>query len=123
MKVCRYCKKDYPESYFGVALTTKDKIYRRHKCKFCYQSMKNVLKLKYKEWITKYKRDKKCKICKIDDPRVLEFHHIDKAKKEFTISVAYYNRVGLDKIMQEIKKCDILCANCHRKTHWQENNW
>jgi hypothetical protein len=82
-----------------------------------------VLKKKYKDWITEYKKNHRCSNCGVDDPRVLEFHHIDKTQKDFTISVAYYNRVGLDKIMQEIKKCDILCANCHRITHWEENGW
>ena len=120
MKECRYCKKSYPESYFGVALTTKEKVYRRHKCKFCYQATKNVLKGKYGDWIQDYKRKNKCNICKIDDPRVLEFHHLDKKQKDFSISFAYFNRMGLDSIRQEIKKCVILCANCHRIMHWQE---
>lgn len=123
MKECRYCKKVYPESLFGIALTTKDKIYYRHKCKFCYQSTKNILKKKYKDYISEYKVKKKCSDCGNGDHRVLEFHHRDKSEKEFSISFAYDNRYGINKIMEEIKKCDILCANCHRIRHWQENRW
>lgn len=123
MKTCKYCGKEYPESYFGVALTTKNKVYRRHKCKFCYQKNKDRLKLKYKIWVQNFKKLNKCSKCGNDDPRVLEFHHRDRAKKDFSISVAFYNRMGLDSIRREIKKCDILCANCHRVLHWEENKW
>lgn len=123
MKQCRYCHNFYPEDYFGVALTTENKIYRRHKCKFCYQKVKNVLKDKYKKLIIDYKMENGCSDCGNKDYRVLEFHHLDKKQKDFNISVAYYNRVGMEKIRQEIKKCVILCANCHRITHWVENKW
>lgn len=123
MKECRYCKKSYPESFFGVALTTENKVYYRHKCKFCYQNTKNILKGKYKDWLQNYKKTCKCKVCKTDDYRVLEFHHLDKNQKDFSISFAYNNRVGLERMKREIEKCDILCANCHRITHWEENGW
>ena len=123
MKLCRYCKKEYPESYFGVALTTKDKVYRRHKCKFCYRVTKRALRKKYQDWLLNYKKETKCKRCKIDDYRVLEFHHVDGKTKDFSIANARDNNLSLDRIKQEIKKCVILCANCHRITHYEENNW
>lgn len=119
MKLCRYCKREYPESYFGVALTTKDKVYRRHKCKFCYLDTKKIRKNRNREWLASFKKGKVCSKCGISDFRVLDFHHIDPSKKEFSISFNYLN-LGIDKIMQEIKKCDILCANCHRITHYEE---
>ena len=123
MKECRYCKKSYPDSYFGVALTTENKIYKRHKCKFCYQKTKGVLRKKNGKWLSEYKKENGCKLCRIKDPRVLEFHHTDKNKKDFSISFAQTNRFGIEKMKQEIKKCVILCANCHRIVHWQENDW
>ncbi len=123
MKECRYCKKSYPESFFGVALTTKEKVYRRHKCKYCYQKAKNELRHRHGKFISEYKSKNGCEICGLSDSRVLEFHHRDPKSKEFTIAIAYYNRVGIDKIMEEIKKCAILCANCHRVTHYEENGW
>ncbi len=123
MKECRYCKKSYPENFFGIALTTKDKIYYRHKCKFCYQNAKNILKGKNKDWLQKYKKDSKCGVCGINDHRVLEFHHLDRKDKDFSISFMFNNRFGLEKMKAEIKKCVILCANCHRITHWEENGW
>lgn len=123
MKLCRYCKKEYPESYFGVALTTKDKIYYRHKCKFCYQDTKKKLRRKNQDWLLNFKKEGKCKICGNDDYRVLEFHHLDGKTKDFSISHMRNNSFSLEKMRQEIKKCAILCANCHRISHWKENGW
>lgn len=123
MKQCRYCKKDYPESYFGVSLTTEDKVYYRHKCKFCYQTTKRTLRRKNQDWLLNYKREAKCNKCGIGDYRVLEFHHVDGKGKDFSIAFARNNSFSLERIKQEIKKCVILCANCHRITHWEENGW
>jgi ribosomal protein S27E len=44
----------------------------------------------------------------------LEFHHKDPGKKDF--GVGKYSG-GWEKIRQEIEKCDLLCANCHREAH------
>ena len=122
MKQCRYCKKSYPESYFGVALTTKNKVYKRHKCKFCYLETKRIRKDNHREWLKNFKKSSVCNKCGVADYRVLEFHHLNEKEKDFSISFNYLN-LGLDKIKQEIKKCVILCANCHRITHYEENGW
>lgn len=120
MKLCRYCKKSYPESDFGVALTTAKKVYRRHKCRFCYRLTKHALKDKYHDWLNSYKKEHKCSKCKIADYRVLEFHHLNSREKEFSISESFYNNFGLERIRKEVAKCVILCANCHRILHSEE---
>ena len=54
--------------------------------------------------------------CKISDVRVLDFHHVNGQNKSFTLG--YFRRsVGFDRIEQEVKKCEVLCANCHRIFH------
>jgi hypothetical protein len=123
MKQCRYCKKLYPESYFGVALTTETKVYYRHKCKFCYQLTKRELRKKNQNWLLNFKKEGKCSMCNNEDYRALEFHHINSKQKDFSISYMRNNSFSLEKMKEEIKKCVILCANCHRITHWQENSW
>lgn len=56
----------------------------------------------------------KCILCNYDKSmRALEFHHINAEEKEFLISD--YN--DLDSILQEIRKCALLCANCHGEVH------
>jgi len=48
----------------------------------------------------------------------LEFHHIDPIKKEFTLSQVRLCKMT-DKIKEELDKCLLLCANCHREVHEQ----
>ncbi len=122
MKECRYCNKFYPESEFGIALTTKKKIYRRHKCRTCYYETKQKLRDKYRQWLVDYKKKYQCSDCGITDYRVFEFHHPHNKEKEFTIANAFYNHYGIERIKREIKKCVIICANCHRIFHHQERN-
>jgi len=118
-KNCEYCNNYYPESKFGISLTTSKKIYRRNKCNKCYRKTKNELRKKYRKWITDYKKNKKCDICGIKDFRVLEFHHKNNLEKKFSIGNSLTNSCGIEKIKKEISKCKILCANCHRILHFK----
>ncbi len=59
----------------------------------------------------------KCQICGYDRcPEALEFHHRDETGKDFGISDKGYTR-SWSRIKQEIEKCLLLCANCHREVH------
>ena len=46
----------------------------------------------------------------------LEFHHLDSTHKDFGISSKGYTR-SWTKISEELDKCLLLCANCHREVH------
>ena len=52
-------------------------------------------------------------------PNILEFHH--KKEKEFSIGEVVTNGYGFLKIEKELKKCLVVCANCHRKIHYKYN--
>lgn len=47
----------------------------------------------------------------------MDFHHIDESSKSFSIqtNAANYSK---EKLQEEIDKCIILCATCHRFYHW-----
>lgn len=64
----------------------------------------------------RYLAKKGCEICGIKDPRVLEFDHIDPSKKKATVSILLSQGFtwGSDRVRKEVKKCRILCSNCHR---------
>ena len=115
-KQCLYCHQWYPENSFGVALTTKKKVFRRRKCKYCYRETKQILIRKYHTWLNDCKIQQGCKRCGITDKRVLDFHHKDENDKLFTIG-GFRRSVGIERIKKEIKKCEIYCANCHRIRH------
>lgn len=63
-----------------------------------------------------YKKSLKCIHCGESNHLVLQFHHPDLEKKEFAISTKRRNH-SFEKLMIEINKCLVLCANCHILEH------
>ena len=62
-------------------------------------------------------KGRKCEICGYSRcVDALEFHHIGRTKKDFGISEKGYTR-SWGKVKEEIDKCLLLCANCHREAH------
>ena len=56
-----------------------------------------------------------CTICSYNKTNsALEFHHIDDFEKDFNISSKMSSWKRIEK---ELKKCVLLCANCHREVH------
>ena len=54
-----------------------------------------------------------CMDCGEEDSRVLQFHHRDPAAREADIiSISSFPR-----LLRELEKCDLVCANCHIKRH------
>ena len=77
-----------------------------------YQDVKNSRE-RLKERIV-YVMGGKCQCCGYNKCQsALELHHINPQEKEFTVS-ANTNR-SWQSIVQEIKKCTLVCANCHRE--------
>ena len=58
-----------------------------------------------------------CSRCGYDKcVEALEFHHLDASQKDFGISSKGYTR-SWQKVREEIEKCVLVCANCHRELH------
>lgn len=51
-------------------------------------------------------------------PCQFDFHHLDPKHKEFNLS----ERISEEQAMEELKKCVLLCANCHRMRHYGDKN-
>lgn len=77
--------------------------------------------LKNREWTEEFKCKLACALCGERHPSCLEFHHRDPSEKdgEVSIALAHWSK---EKLEAEIAKCDVLCANCHRKHHWRERS-
>jgi len=61
-----------------------------------------------------------CSSCGERDPSCLDFHHRDSSEKLFNIYGAVKGTSRAE-ILSEIEKCDVECANCHSKLHWDES--
>lgn len=56
-----------------------------------------------------------CGYCKCNE--ALEFHHLDPSIKEFSFGSLRANIKGWATIVEELRKCIMVCANCHREIH------
>jgi hypothetical protein len=72
--------------------------------------------LKKRQWLQDYKKTLKCNRCPESHPACLDFHHRDPTQKEFLIS--QIPQANLQRLIEELAKCEVLCANCHRKHHY-----
>lgn len=46
-----------------------------------------------------------------------DFHHIDPTQKDYQLDMRTLSNNRMDKLLTEVKKCKLLCANCHRELH------
>lgn len=56
-----------------------------------------------------------CSLCDEKNIVCLDFHHLDRKTKEISLAQAGTHGWSNDRILKEIKKCVVLCSNCHRK--------
>lgn len=96
--------------------------YLRNKKKINKRS--NKRRIEKKKWF----RDKimpqyNCVRCGENDPTCLDFHHINPKTKDSTISRMLCNNHTKETILNEITKCIVFCANCHRKFHAGKFKW
>lgn len=60
-----------------------------------------------------------CMRCGESDPACLDFHHRRDVEKEMNVSKLISYGHARERLLEEIEKCEILCANCHRKEHYE----
>lgn len=104
---CRECVRVYGREHYK---NNKSKYIDRNK-RFRYL---------VQEWYIQYKETLRCSKCGENHPATLDFHHNDPSHKEFNIARYYQSAGSITRLEKEIEKCSVLCANCHRKLHWEE---
>jgi hypothetical protein len=133
MKKCSKCgiEKDECEFFFKNKnknlLHTTCKVCKREIDRLSYLNNNNNRKIKIKEqrvinrglskdYIKNLKQNSKCSKCGDERWYVLDFHHLNDDSKIENIS-KLANMGATKKIEEELKKCVILCSNCHRELH------
>ena len=127
-KICSKCGEAFPntkEYFFGSGkYTVSGKEITRGECKECKQAYQTKARQDNSAWFKNYKLQLSCQECgfpseedkkKFGDDWVyaLDFNHRDPTTKVTEVSKLADN-AGKEKLMKEIAKCDVLCANCHR---------
>ena len=116
MKKCNKCNVEKSLDHYTKRKSSKDG-YNIH-CKECMGQYYKDNKQQYfnrRKWFYDIKAELKCERCGFDHPAALDFHHKDPTQKSFGISANKH--IDKEKVLDEIKKCEVLCANCHRVEH------
>ena len=122
-----------PFNFFGIFIymPIKDKERRKEKNreyqKKYYEKNKEYYivksaerKKRIKNDFDEYKSTLKCSKCGENHVACLDFHHLNPEEKEFSFYNLKKYAWGKEKIERELNKCIVLCANCHRKLHYEE---
>ncbi len=72
--------------------------------------------------VWEYLKAHPCVDCGNSDPRVLDFDHVRGVKKH-NISDLKSLHFRWKTIQEEIEKCDVRCANCHRIKTYKQLSW
>jgi ferredoxin len=100
---CRPCRADYKQEH-----------YRAHKQRY----VANAAKRRRTEmearigFLLRFFSENPCVDCGEQDPVVLEFDHL--GHKEFNVAKGIRDR-NWESVLAEISKCEVVCANCHRR--------
>lgn len=126
MKTCSVCKED--KSLEDFAFRSKAKGTRQSRCRSCIrewdrkcwsegrkketsgQKRREVLE-RNRSYIWTVLTTSSCVDCDNNNPLVLEFDHLrDKSNNIASVMRDW----SLEKLMAEIEKCEVVCANCHK---------
>lgn len=103
-----YCKPCYKE-------INADTYLRLEKRRSKIRATNKATVARNKAFIDRVRRMFGCKICGENEPVALDFHHTDPSQKD--TEVPKLLGYGRKKLLAEIRKCVVLCSNCHRKHH------
>lgn len=118
MKTCTKCLKDKELTDF---YTQNDRKSGASYCKECFNHYCMARWSARKVEMVEYKGSK-CIDCELENehPSVYEFHHLDPTRKDYVWTKLRLRPIKV--IKEELDKCVLLCANCHRKRHWDIEN-
>jgi hypothetical protein len=100
---CRPCRAAYKQEHYAANRRRYIESARRRKLRLTSERT---------DYIVAFLREHPCVDCGEGDPIVLEFDHL--RDKKFSISKGLQDRPWPD-VLDEIAKCEVVCANCHRR--------
>lgn len=101
---CRECSNKYCRSHYRDNTDAE---------KARIKSRRQEIKDRFEE----FKSGQCCVVCGESEICCLDFHHLDPDQKDVDIAIAVNWGYGWERIQEEVSKCVVLCANCHRKVH------
>ena len=106
-RTCNRCGEEKPIGRFSKCKNLKGGF--KNQCKDCINSEQ----AERRKQLHAIKTATGCEICGYNEsPSALQFDHLDPKEKKFNIG--HYINAPL-KLAEELKKCRVLCANCHMR--------
>jgi hypothetical protein len=108
---CRPCRAEYGREH-----------YEKHRRRYITQARrrKDAVRAENYRQLIRYLREHPCVDCGEDDVLVLEFDHV--SGKAYNIARGLSHRWWAD-VLTEIAKCEVVCANCHRRRTAMRGGW
>lgn len=141
MKNCSRCGAPKEDDDFHTKLRPGKEPYRYAHCKDCHRkymrahyqrnresyisratARKGRQKKHLRAYVLQHLRSHPCADCGESDIVVLQFDHVRGVKVK-EISRMVQAEVALEKLKEEIAKCEVVCANCHTRRTASRGGW
>lgn len=110
---CRNCQSGLHKDYYGRNKTGRKEQIRKRSAKY---------KKLARDYVLEYLDNHPCVDCGNPDRVVLEFDHV-RGKKFMEVSKMVNQGYLINQIIQEINKCEVRCANCHKTVTAKRGGW
>jgi hypothetical protein len=115
MRICNKCKEEKEDSYFPQR-SGRPAGQLNRLCQACLQINLKEHRQHIRSIINRWKEWKGCSACGFKGSHYqLDLDHVDPSTKECSNHRAYEPNWSMKRVKQELAKCVILCANCHRE--------
>ena len=114
---CSKCNQEEPNPYVVKSGSRKGKVHSH--CRKCIHQNTLDRQRAFKQKLVDIKGGKCVKCGYNKSNAALQFHHLDPEEKDFQFSkyrLTSFEK-NKDKIMKELDKCILVCANCHAEIH------
>lgn len=125
-KLCSTCSEtksvfDFYKSNQRAGARTKTAGFIQSRCKSCQARDRDFYKKRNQAFVQKEKSRSGCVECGYNkNPVALDYHHVNENDKRFSLASVKAAGCSIQDLIDEIAKCIVLCANCHRIKHYGE---
>jgi hypothetical protein len=138
MKICLECGVSKPLDEFRNRQASADG--KESRCRECRRAADNATyksnparrnsiraqmnerSLQLKKFVREYLESHPCVDCGLDDADLLEFDHV-RGTKVAGISRLIKGACKMQRLLDEIDKCEVRCLHCHRKRTIKQLGW
>ena len=107
---------EIPDDETWTELTAQQRWYYKNRKRRI--AVKDERRVELRRWFRERKRDEhECARCEESRPAALDFHHGGEDKRKGVTQMVNHG-YSKTRIEEEIGRCTVLCANCHRKEHY-----